>query len=152
MENHTDETLTVTGDFGNYVFCRPFVPSKDGFVSGGYWLEKLKMYSEQRFDKLDFEFIIKEIKFLINIGLEEYGYEDKELESAVSWFSELLDVAESEDELDYKCKAYRDYYKPDFIEYEQIPYYLKIPERLEIIFDVFDIICNRLKNKNNETD
>jgi len=27
---NTDRVLTVTGDFGNWVFCRPFVPSPDG--------------------------------------------------------------------------------------------------------------------------
>lgn len=144
---NTNDTLTVSGDFGNYVFCRPFVPSKDGFVSEMYWLEKLKMYSNQMFDELDFTSIIEDIKEKINGGLEEYGYKDKELEEATEWYNELLDVAESEDNLDYTHKTYRDYHKPNFIDYDDIPYYKLLPEQLKIVFDVFDIICSRLKEE-----
>ena len=39
--------LTVTGDFGNWVFCSPFVPSETGYVSEAYWLEKLRIASCQ---------------------------------------------------------------------------------------------------------
>lgn len=38
--------MTVTGDYGNWVFCREFHPDKDG-VSDGYWVEKLRILSCQ---------------------------------------------------------------------------------------------------------
>lgn len=30
--------LVVTGDFGNWIFCRNFIPSGDGYVSDGWVL------------------------------------------------------------------------------------------------------------------
>lgn len=140
---NTDEVLTVTGDFGNWVFCRPFVPSKGGHVDASYWIEKLRISSEQKLDSLDLDAIKKEIKELIESGLEEYGYEGQELEQAKEWFGELLE--EVDDELGYLCKAYRDYSKPNFIDHEMIPCTKKTPVRLSIIFDAFDEICERLK-------
>lgn len=50
---NTDRILTVTGDYGNWTFCRPFVPSKDGYVSDLYWIEKLRMSNYLDFDTLD---------------------------------------------------------------------------------------------------
>lgn len=139
---NTDEVLTVTGDFGNWVFCRPFVPSQKGRVSDSYWIEKLSIASEQKLDALDLDTIEVNIKELIDSGLEEYGYEGKELEQAKEWFGELLQ--ETYDELSYLSKAYRDYYKPSFLEDEIIPCTKKIPVWLNIIFDAFEEICQRL--------
>lgn len=144
---NTDETMTVTGDFGNWVFCRPFVPSPKGGVSDHYWFEKLSIASEQRFDQLDSESIAKEIQELIDHGLEEYGYDGDELKDAKEWFTELL--REVDDKLEYEYKAFRCPYKPDFIDYEEIPYYMKTPVWLDIIFDAFDEICRRLKEEEN---
>jgi len=143
---NTDRTLTVTGDYGNWVFCRPFVPSEDGYVSDGYWLEKLKILSEQDSAlSFDSEETTKEIQELIDKGLEDYGYEGEELSKAKEWFKELLE--EADDELEYTFKAYRDYSKPDFIDYEQIPFQKKVNNWLLIIFDAFDEICKRLEEK-----
>jgi hypothetical protein len=142
----TDRTLTVTGDYGNWVFCRPFHPSPDGFVSDHYWLEKLRTYSIQSFDEYDFDEIEKEITELIESGLELYGYEGDELIKAKDWFDELLD--EIGDHISYEHKAYRDYNKPDFIDYDMIPITKLMPVQLEIIFDAFDEICKRLKDNN----
>jgi hypothetical protein len=146
---NTDETLTITGDYGNWVFCRPFVPSKDGYVSDGYWLEKLRISSEQKLSDLDFESISKEIEELINSGLEEYGYENEKLNQAKEWFKELLE--ETDDEISYYAKAFRDYSKPNFIDYEMIPTTKKMPSWLNVIFDAFDEMCRRLKEDNNES-
>jgi len=143
---NTDEILTVTGDYGNWVFCRPFVPSSTGYVCDHYWLEKLKIASKQEFTELDWKSIIGDIKEKID-SLEEEGYEGKQLKEAKEWYTELLEVAESEDTLEYEYKAFRDYYKPSCIDYEEIPHYKEIPTQLLIIFDVFDEICFRLKEK-----
>jgi hypothetical protein len=140
---NTDRVLTVTGDYGNWVFCRPFVPSADGCVSDSYWLEKLGTLSKQKAKSYDAEETAKNIKGLIDTGLEEYGYEGEKLEKAKEWYEELL--LETDDELEYKYKAYRDNYIPRFIEYEDIPFCEKVDNWLLIIFDAFDEMCNRLK-------
>lgn len=140
---NTDEIMSVTGDYGNWIFCRPFIPSAEGKVSVGYWIEKLETYNELKLDKLDLDSIEVEIQELIDTGLEDYGYEGDKLEEAKEWFQELLE--ETSDELDYLHKAYRDYRKPNFIDYDMIPRTNEIPKRLLIIFEAFDEICNRLK-------
>ena len=145
-----EQGLSVFGDFGNWIFCRPFIPSSKGFVSDGYWNEKLKLYSEQYHAKYDSEETAKEIEELINHGLEEYGYEGDKLLKAKEWFKSLL--RHIDEEIDYSYHAYMDYSKPDFIEYEMIPFEKKGSPRLEIIFDAFDEICNRLRaNKRQKT-
>ena len=142
---NTDDSLLVTGDYGNWVFNRPFVPEKENFVSDSYWLEKLRMSSQQRFEELDWDYIDKEIKFLIKKGLKEYGYSGEKLKQAKEWFSELLE--ECGDKLSYEAKAYRDCYMPDFIDYDMIPYHKEIPAWLLIVFDAFDEICRRIKKQ-----
>lgn len=39
--------MAVTGDFGNWIFCRPFEPKSDLNVGDGYMAEKLKINSNQ---------------------------------------------------------------------------------------------------------
>lgn len=143
---NTDKILTVTGDFGNWVFCRPFIPSENGYVSDIYWIEKLQTASEQRFQNLDFTEIIKDIEEYINSDLEEDGYEGDKLEILKSWFEELLDVAKNCDEIEYLYKAFRDPFSP-VLDDEIIPYYKKKPVWLNIVFDAFEEMCNRLKNE-----
>lgn len=140
---NTDENLLVTGDFGNWVFCRPFIPSPEGEVSEGYWIEKLKMNSIQNFENYDFDSIEKDIQELIDNGLEDYGYTGDKLKEAKEWFSNLLDY--TDDPIEYVYHAFRDYSKPDFIDYEMIPTYKEFPVRLKIVFDAFEEICRRLK-------
>lgn len=141
---NTDEILSVTGDFGNWIFCRPFTPSANGSVSDGYWLEKLRTASCQVPGTFDSEEITKEIQEKIETGLEEYGYHGEKLKQAKEWFKELL--SETDDELDYTHKAYRDYHKPNFIEYDEIPFCKKVNNWLLIIFDAFEEMCLRMKN------
>lgn len=138
---NTDDIMTVNGDFGNWIFCRPFIPSVRSNVSDMYWMEKLKMYSRQEF-KIDLEGIEQEIQELLKGGLEEI-YSEENIEEAKQWYMELLN--ETDDEISYISKAYRDPYKPCFIDYEDIPYYKKTPYQLLIIFDAFDEICSRIK-------
>jgi len=138
---NTNENLIVTGDYGNWIFCRPFIPSSDGFVSDCYWLEKLKISSSQELSKYDPEETEKSIQKLLDSELEEYGYEGEELENLKSELSHLLYYVD--DEIEYNYNAYRD----SSLDYEQIPYETKLNYWLLIIFDAFDEICNRIKNE-----
>ena len=82
---------------------------------------------------------------MINSGLEDYGYEGDDLFKGKKWFKDLLYF--TYDEINYTYHAYRHYSKPDFIEYDEIPFVKKGSPRLEIIFDAFDEICSRLRAK-----
>ena len=41
-----EDKLIITGDYYNWIFCRPFTPDKDGSVSEMYWIEKLQIANE----------------------------------------------------------------------------------------------------------
>ncbi|MDD4970850.1 MAG: hypothetical protein PHT07_15590 [Paludibacter sp.] len=139
---NTDRVLTITGDFGNWVFCRPFVPSIDGYVSDGYWLEKLRILSSQVPGSYDGEATASEIQKLIDEGLQEYGYKGDELKKMKEWYTDLLTY--TDDEYEYVYHAYRGYDRPN-IETESIPFCKKLNPWLNIIFDAFDEICRRIK-------
>jgi len=134
--------LSVFGDFGNWIFCRPFHPSADGYVSDGYWNEKLKIGSSQDHARYDSEETAKEIEELINGGLEDQGYEGAQLIEMKEWLSDLLLYVD--DELEYTYQAFRGN-NPTQMDYESIPFCKKGSVQLQIIFDAFDEICNRLK-------
>jgi hypothetical protein len=141
------EGLTVFGDFGRWSFCRPFHPSTDGGVSDGYWNEKLKMHSSQDHAKYDAEETRKELQEWIKTGLEEYGYEGKKLKKLKGFYKHLLDYVD--DELEYTYHAFRSDWDVD-LDYEQVPFCKKGSYQLEIVFDAFDEICRRLKQKEDE--
>lgn len=136
-------SLTVTGDFGNWVFCREFHPSADGYVSDGYWGEKLSMSSVQEYSKYDSERTEKEIRRYIRIGLKEYGFEGDELKKIKEQFKELLE--HTEDELSYTHFAYRE---SEIEDYEIIPYVKTAHRWLFVVFDAFEELCKREKIKN----
>jgi hypothetical protein len=140
------EGLSVYGDFGNWIFNRPFHPSPDGYVSDGYWNEKLRTSSSQDHSRYDSEATAEELRMLIDGGLEEWGYEDEDLKKAKEWFRTLLYYVD--DELEYTYEAYRGD-NPMEMDYEDIPFCKSGSVQLDIIFDAFDEICNRLKIKEN---
>lgn len=137
-----DYGLSVFGDFGNWVFNRPFIPSKDGYVCTGYWNEKLKASSSQDHEKYDSKETEREIEELINRGLEDYGYEGEELEKLKEWYSDLLEYTENE--IEYMYHAFYSGDSPD--DFESIPCARKYSYQLLIIFDAFNEICNRIEN------
>jgi len=136
--------LTVFGDFGNWIFCRPFHPSADGYVSDMYWQEKLKISSSQEYARYDSEATAKELQEQIDHGLEDYGYSGGDLIKAKEWFQHLLE--HSDDELEYTYEAYRGE-NPTEIDYEYIPFCKEESYQLKIIFDAFDEICSRLEKE-----
>jgi len=139
---NTDSVCLVTGDFGHWVFCREFYPSKGGYVSSMYWIEKLNNIPSSALE-YDSKKTYNEIQKLISEGLEEHGYENNELNKAKEFFKNLLKY--TDDEITYKYEAYRSPYKPDFIEfYEIIPFCQTINYKLKIIFDAFEEMCYRL--------
>ena len=142
---NTNGVMAVTGDFGNWIFCREFHPSAEGFVSDHYWLEKLSINSIQDGTQFSSELTKKEIEEGINGGLEEYGYSDEKLDKMLEYYKELLDYVDYS-EWEYTAFAYGEL--PDFIDAEEVPMVKETMPRLEIVFDAFDIICERLKKEN----
>ena len=139
---NTDRVLSVSGDFGNWIFCRPFIPDKGGYVSDGYWLEKLRILSTQEAGRYSSDETAKEIKLLIKSGLEDYGYKGAELQAVKEWYTELLSY--TDDEYEYIYEAYRSYDRPGNIDNESVPFCKEVNNWLYIIFDAFDEICERL--------
>lgn len=138
---NTCGVMTVTGDFGNWVFCREFHPSanNDSGVSGGYWDEKLRISSVQKSHKYDADETLKCIKEFKDNFNDNYGREMNEKES--DWVEEL--ESNVDDEHEYIYSAYRE--KPGNIDYESVPFGEKRHFWLNAVYDGFDAICELLK-------
>lgn len=138
-----NQGLSVFGDFGNWIFCRPFHPSEGGRVSDRYWDEKLSIASCQECEKFDSDATRRELTELINGGLEGWGYEEKDLGKAKEWLTELLDYVD--DELEYTYEAFRGE-NPTEMDFENIPFRKKRLSSLEVVYDAFEEICSRMRN------
>lgn len=146
--------LLVTGDYGDWVFTREFIPGEDEPVSEGYWLEKLRISNPYMEFPLAWEYIKEAIlKFPEEHGEKvtryegEYGdiekVEYEVPEDVQDWLDELMWYAEDEDTVSYLYTAYRK--TPQDIEYSNVPYSRSTPYWLDVIFDAFDEICRRIK-------
>jgi len=133
--------LTVKGDFGNWVFNREFHPSKKGYVSGGYWDEKLTLLSEQKSHKFDTD----NTKELINEFKEQYLEDDNQDDDVLNWIEDLENSVY--DEYDYIYVAYRE--NPSSVETENVPFGEKRIFYLDVVYDAFDELCKRMNDENN---
>lgn len=128
--------LVVTGDFGNWVFCREFVPSAEGYVDGHYWIEKLKISSCQEPEKFSAEATEKVLIEYIKTAKYE---EDEEM---VEYYEHCL-LYVDDGEWSYIHKAYEalpsSYCSESLVVAKEVDY------SLLAVFDAFDEICNRLK-------
>jgi len=134
--------LAVTGDYGNWIFCREFHPSKDGYVSDGYWHEKLKILSTQ--EAMDFDaYATKEtLQEKLNEYKEENG-EDAD-EDVIEYYEECMSKCD-EHELDYTFFAYRE--QPSDMDYDDVIIIKDYKYWLKAVFDGFDEICRRIKEE-----
>jgi hypothetical protein len=137
---NTNGIMAVTGDYGNWIFCREFHPSKEGGVSDGYWEEKLCIASTQEPKEFDPEATEKELKRLLSKGLKEYGYTGDMLKKMQEYCRECLRYV-GEDQWSYKKVAYDEC--PS--DYEAVVYIKKTKYWLLAVFDGFDEICRRMK-------
>lgn len=130
---NTNDIMAVTGDYGNWIFCREFHPSATGSVSDRYWIEKLKICSCQ--DPFDFDSDVAK-KEIEELKLEhEFSEEEKE------WLDDLSDEAD-QGEYAYIAKAMG---HPNSFDTEMIPRGQSINWWLSVVFDGFEEICNRIK-------
>lgn len=133
---NTTGIMAVTGDFGNWIFCREFHPSEEGGVSDQYWCEKLKIASTQKYEDYDPDLTEAEIKR----HLAEEDLSDKER----VYLAECLQY--TEDEHTYIDFAYH-HAVGGYEDGEYIPFKKRINSWLLYIFDGFDEICARLKTE-----
>jgi hypothetical protein len=141
---NTNGIMAVTGDYGNWMFCREFHPSADEYVSAGYWKEKLRTYSTQDGDEFSPEETRKQLLEEIDHGLVDYGYEDDELDAAKEFYTECLEYVD--EKTDYVAFAYGPS-KPSFLDYEEIPMVNVTTYRLLYVFDAFEEICRRVSEE-----
>lgn len=142
-----DSVLVVTGDFGNWMFCRRFAPSADGHVSDGYWIEKLTISSSQQGTEFSSVMTRAALLEMINGGAEEYGYEGDRLAEYIEYLNECLEVVD--DELDYTAMAYRG--MPSFLDAESVIFCTDTKFWLKAVFDGFDEMCKRVKEQELQT-
>jgi hypothetical protein len=134
--------MTVTGDFGNWVFCREFHPSANGDgVSGGYWDEKLEIASVQKSDQYDSEKTMEAINDFKNDFEDNYGRPMSEEE--MDWVERL--EGSIDDEHEYVYIAYRE--NPSSIDYESVPFGKKRHVWLDAVYDGFNEICAVMKRE-----
>lgn len=133
---NTNGILAVTGDFGNWIFCREFHPSADGYVSGGYWCEKLQMASTQK----SHNFSSDKTEVEINRLLAE---EEDLTESEIDYLNGCLNAL-GDGELYYEYYAHTENVGR-FDDGEYVPYEEELNIWLAYIFDGFEEICNRMK-------
>jgi hypothetical protein len=130
---NTHGIMAVTGDYGNWIFCREFHRSSEG-VSDMYWVEKLKIASTQDPYNFDSEAAVKEIEELLENPDHEFSDQEKD------WL-ERLKVAAKDGEYSYIAEAMD---RPGSFEAEMIPRGKVYNSWLPIIFDAFDEICQRV--------
>ncbi|WP_044213509.1 hypothetical protein [Flammeovirga sp. OC4] len=134
--------LTVTGDFGVWVFERNFIPCKGFKINKMYWSEKLIATSIREYCEYDPIQTCEAIEAIINNDLEDWGYEGEELENQKEFYEDLLNYVD--DEIEYKYHAYRSLFPFD-VDHDGIPYFKKGSVKLDVIFDAFEEICRRMK-------
>ena len=130
---NTQGVMAVTGDYGNWIFCREFHPSPDGSVSDMYWLGKLRNSSCQdpsEFDSDEVKRQVKELKENHELSAEEIEWLDS-LESAAD-DGEYAFIAEAMNH-------------PGNFDTEMIPNGKVTQWWLLVVFDAFDEICRRLQ-------
>lgn len=137
--------MVVTGDYYRWSFCREFHPSPTGRVSDSYWVEKILIGSLMRdVNRFDSNYLSKEFDELLEDYKDECDPEQyKELQEFVKEC-----IYNSDDEHSYVNYAYS--HKPNFISYEYMPTGRVLHPQLNIIFDAFEEICQRLKEGNYE--
>lgn len=141
---NTCGVMSVTGDLGNWIFCREFNPEyeKNG-VSDGYFDEKLEIHSKQESHVFDSDKTLKAIQEFKDSFEEQYEREMTDEE--VDWIERLENHVDNE--FYYTYIAYTQ--NPIDIDYEKIPFEKKRHYRLDAIYDAFETVCEFFKNENN---
>ena len=132
---NTNSIMAVTGDYGNWIFCREFHPSVSGRVEEHYWIEKLQIASSQDPYDFDGKIVQQEIEELLKDPDRSLSEKEKE------WLNDLSDTANCS-EFEYIAMAID---HPPSFPTEMIPKGKVTKYWLLVVFDAFEEICRRLK-------
>jgi hypothetical protein len=151
---NVNSRLLVTGDFKNWVFCRCFIPSSEGYVSSNYWVEKATILSEQKCEEFDPKVTKEALKEKLgdyidesyNMEMEEYleNYDDDD--EVIDYLQGCIERVE-DGEFDYTRFAYVE--MPSRWDYEDVIFCERIKCKLLHVFDAFNEICKRLESEEN---
>lgn len=136
---NTNGILAVTGDYGNWIFCREFHPAADADgACDYYWTQKLKIASTQQPYEWDEEGtrrdLLKEI--------EELKADKKANARGIKYYQDCLrNMCGSKEQ--YTQFAYENL--PDHWDYESIICRDRLKYWLQAVYDGFDEICRRMK-------
>lgn len=132
---------SVTGDFGNWVFNREFVPdSRCSDFPGAYWASKLSSYSGQSGYVYDGDKTEERIKYLLSKeGQEEFGREWAEDEK--EYLENCFRYTDSEQE--YVNAAFHTRTGWFARDSDHVPYEERLNPWLEAIFDAIEEMCRR---------
>ena len=130
--------LTVTGDFGNWVFCRQFLPNAKGSSCHEYWAEKARINSVQDPYIFDINALNEEIEYQMNAlrGDEDF-IDDDDYEEEMNFWKGMLDIDD-----EYELISYI-YSNEVGVEAECLPTGKKLHPWFEVILDAFDEMCKR---------
>lgn len=129
---NTNGIMAVTGDYGNWIFCREFHPDAKTGVSEGYWKEKLHISSCQKPEDYHEE---KTRNRIAEMLLEDISDLDK------TFLTDLLMYTENEIEYQYHAFLHLETH----LDSESIPYVTETKYWLLAVFDGFDEICERYR-------
>ncbi len=136
--------LTVTGDYGNWVFCREFYPGGDP-VSDMYWLEKAQISSTQKVEVFDKQATEKALGDAIR-DLSKGSWDPQEQDELNEYYVGCLDRIY--DPMEYEMYAYREY--PSFCDPNIAIKIMDTDFSLKVIFDAFDEITQKIKKRDKE--
>lgn len=133
---NTNGVMVVTGDYGNWIFCREFHPSpKTQSIPDGYWCEKLEILSSQKPYEYSPEKTLASIEERMREEADNLTEEEKE------YYEECIELVD--DQFDYEYYAYRS--MPENWDYESVIVCHEIKTWLKAVFDGFEEICERLR-------
>jgi hypothetical protein len=133
----------VTGDFGNWIFCREFYPDGDT-ISDGYWDEKLEIASEQKAEAFDTETVGRQLDEFIAEFENNYGRGMTEEES--EFFDDLKAV--SDNEIEYISTIWNEI--PPTLDASDLPQGKTRHAWLNSVYDGFEAMCRKLKTETEE--
>ena len=145
----------VTGDYGNWMLCRTFFPNAKGYVSEGYWKEKMTIASTQKTTEYDADATEAKIREYLDLSAKalEDGEDGEDGDLLTDEEVEYLEGGLSlvNDQFDYEYHAHRENCGR-FSDHESVPHETRTPYGLKVIFDGFDEMCRRMKFSNEITD
>jgi len=136
--------LLVTGDFGNYVFSRGFLPSAESEkVSDCYWLEKIRMHSIQKPCTYDPDETITRLNEAIIEADDRFS--EEHIEEVKEYYEECKNY--TGDEWEYIEHARNN--MPSFMDQsEDLVVGYKLHNQLSVVFDAYDRIIDIYKEQN----